>query len=106
MEFEKWQSFGYPNSDAWIERDQAAASEKEVNKALPRVYRCTECGKYRQIDADSNKEIDAAFFICMENQDQVKIHEFKKKHSKIKVHKFKKKFKNIKIKSRCAVLGG
>ena len=71
MEFEKWNTFGYPNSDPLIDRDATAETEKEVNKALPKVYRCTECGKYRQIDGETNKEIDAAFFICMENQDQV-----------------------------------
>ena len=46
--------------------------ERRWNKALPKVFRCTECGKYRLIeDFDKMKELDAAFFTCQDNPDSV-----------------------------------
>ena len=70
MEFEKWESFGYPNSDPTIERNENDKSTKHVENSLPKLYRCTECGKFRQVTTDK-QTIDAEFFICMENQDKV-----------------------------------
>ena len=73
LDFEKWCSFGYPNSDPTIERDSNPATDKQVNLALPRVYRCTECGKFRLINFEllNGKEIIPELFICMENPDTV-----------------------------------
>lgn len=69
MSFEKWVEFGYPNSDPSIDRDVNQKTDQAVNAILPKVFRCTECGKYRLIQS-LDKEIDAAFFICLENPDQ------------------------------------
>ena len=70
MAFDKWVEFGYPNSDPTIDRDVNQKTDQAINAILPKVFRCTECGKYRLIQS-LDKEIDAAFFICLENPDQV-----------------------------------
>ena len=46
--------------------------KRRWSKALPNVFRCTECGKYRAIDDyDKMKGINAALFTCEDNPDPV-----------------------------------
>ena len=72
FEFDKWLKFGYTNSNPDLLPVINEEIERRWNKALPKVFRCTECGKYRLIeDFDKMKELDAAFFTCQDNPDSV-----------------------------------
>ena len=72
FEFEKWAKFGYTNSNPDLEPILNDEIERRLCRACPKVFRCTECGKYRAIeDYDTLIKIDPAFFTCSDNNDKV-----------------------------------
>ena len=72
IEFDKWQKFGYESSYPELVPAGDPNSEKALNDALPKVFRCTVCGKFRAIvDFEKLESIDPAFFVCSDNPDQV-----------------------------------
>ena len=72
IEFDKWQKFGYESSYPELLPAGDPDSEKALNDALPKVFRCTVCGKFRAIvDFEKLESIDPAFFVCSDNPDQV-----------------------------------
>lgn len=65
IEFDKWVSFGYPSTFPDLIPEGNPTTERALNDALPCVFRCTECGKYRAItNFDKLESIDPAFFTC------------------------------------------
>ena len=80
FEFDKWSKFGYTSSNPDLLPVMSEEIERRWNKALPKVFRCTDCGKYRLIeDYDKMKGLDAAFFTCVDNPDPVSSFEISEK---------------------------
>ena len=74
FEFEKWAKFGYTNSNPDLEPILNDEIERRLCRACPKVFRCTECGKYRAIeDYDTLTKIDPAFFTCSDSNDKVNL---------------------------------
>ena len=72
IEFDKWNKFGYESSYPELLPTGDPDSERALNDALPKVFRCTVCGKFRAIlDFEKLESIDPAFFVCSDNPDPV-----------------------------------
>jgi len=70
IEFDKWNKFGYESSYPELLPTGDPDSERALNDALPKVFRCTVCGKFRAIvDFEKLESIDPAFFVCSDNPD-------------------------------------